>query len=99
MPRLRRAATLEDVPRYLLELYMPKGNVLEEAAARARLVGGAGDEAPVRYVRTMFVAEDETCFHVFEASSREALLEAVRRSGLADARITETVESETKEGS
>jgi hypothetical protein len=88
------------VPRYLLELYVPGGQALEEAAARARSVGasGAGAEARVRYIRTMFVAEDETCFHVFEAVSRDALLEAARRSGLADARITETEESETKEG-
>lgn len=87
------------MPRYLLELYVPQGQALEEATARARLVGGrqAGGDTDVRYVRTMFVAEDETCFHVFEASSRDALLEAARRSGLADARIAETVESETKE--
>jgi hypothetical protein len=82
------------MPRYLLELYVPPGQGLDAAVARAQLVGG-GD---VRYVRTMYVAEDETCFHVFEAVSREALLEAASRSGLADARITETVESETKEG-
>jgi hypothetical protein len=92
---------LNDVPRYLLELYMPSGQALEEETARARLVGDrqGGGEGAVRYVRTMFVAEDETCFHVFEASSREALLEAARRSGFADARIAETVESETREGS
>ncbi len=89
------------MPRYLLELYMPRGQALEEAAARARMVGDrkARSEAAVRYVRTMYVAEDETCFHVFEASSREALLEAASRSGLTDARITETIESDTKEGS
>ena len=82
------------MPRYLLELYVPRGQGLDEAAARAQLV----EDRDVRYVRTMFVAEDETCFHVFEAASREALLEAASRSGLEEARITETVESETKEG-
>ena len=83
------------MPRYLVELYMPRGQALEEASARGRRMG----EGDVRYLRTMYVAEDETCFHVFEASSREALLEAAQRSGLTDARITETVESETKERS
>ena len=82
------------MPRYLLELYVPRGKGLDEATTRARQVQVGG----VRYVRTMYVAEDETCFHVFEAASREALLEAASRSGLADVRITETVESESKEG-
>ncbi|PWU24999.1 MAG: hypothetical protein C5B48_03520 [Candidatus Rokuibacteriota bacterium] len=82
------------MPRYLLELYVPRGQGLEEAAARAQLV----QEKDVRYVRTMFVAEDETCFHVFEAASRDVLLEAASRSGLVEARITEAVESESREG-
>jgi hypothetical protein len=88
------------MPLYLLELYMPRGQAVEEAVARARLVGDrqVGGETAVRYVRTMYVAEDETCFHVFEAASREVLLEAASRSGLSDARITEAVETETKEG-
>jgi len=87
------------VPRYLLELYVPRREPLEEVAARARLIGeaDAGSEASVRYVRTMFVAEDETCFHVFEAASREALLEAARGSGLEDVRVTEAVETEGEE--
>jgi hypothetical protein len=82
------------VRRYLVELYVPRGHGLAEASAQARLV----DDTDVRYLRTMFVAEDDTCFHVFEAASREALLEAASRSGFADARITETVETERKEG-
>jgi hypothetical protein len=89
------------VPRYLLELYVPRREPLEEAAARARLIGGSdgGGETSVRYVRTMLVAEDETCFHVFEAPSREALRMAAHGSGLEEVRITEAVESETeKEG-
>jgi hypothetical protein len=48
----------------------------------------------VRYVRTLFVAEDETCFHVFDAPSREALVEAARRAGLTALRITEAIENE-----
>lgn len=82
------------MPRYLLELYVPRGLGLDEAAARARLV----EEKDVRYVRTMFVAEDETCFHVFEASTPDVLLEAAARSDLGEARISEAVETETKEG-
>lgn len=89
------------MPRYLLELYLARKGGLDEATAQARRVAeasGAGGP-PLRYVRTLYVAEDETCFHVFDASSREVLLEAALQSGLADARVTETVESETKERS
>ena len=55
---------------------------------------GAMQGRALRYVRTLVVAEDETCFHVFEAPSREALAEAARRAGLGEPRITETTQSE-----
>ena len=84
------------MPSYLLELYLPRAGSLAAAAEDARRVEQfatlEGEE--LRYVRTFFVAEDETCFHVFEASSREAVLEASRRAGLEDARVTEAVEEE-----
>jgi hypothetical protein len=76
------------VPRYLVELYAPVGQHLDEVVGRAQRMG----EPDVRYVRTMFVAEDETCFHVFEAPSREAVSAAATKNGFADARITEAVE-------
>jgi hypothetical protein len=78
------------MPRYLLELYAPRGQTVAEAAAQAQGVHQNG----IRYVRTLLVEEDETCFHVFEASSRDALRQAASRSGFADARITETIERE-----
>ena len=80
--------------RYVLELFVPRGETLEAAAARARGL----EHGEVRYVRTTFMAEDETCFHVFEAGSPDALLEAAARSGLGEARISQAVETETKEG-
>jgi hypothetical protein len=46
----------------------------------------------LRYVRTLFVAEDETCVHVFEARSREAVVAAAARGGLGDERIAEAIE-------
>jgi hypothetical protein len=55
-----------------------------EAAATLTLTG-----TPVRYVRTIFVREDETCFHVFEAASSESVREVIRRASLSAQRIVE----------
>ena len=81
------------MPSYLLELYVPRACPPARAADDARRVEEAAalDGEPLRYVRTIFVAEDETCFHVFEARSREALVKASRRAGLADPRVTKSV--------
>ena len=57
-------------------------------------VEGALEGRALRSVRTLFVAEDETYFHVFEAPSRDALVEAARSAGLTHVRVTEAVESE-----
>jgi hypothetical protein len=79
------------MPSYLLELYVPQAGSLPDASKAARRMA---DQAQLRYVRTLFVAEDETCFHVFESPSRDALVEAARRAGLPGARITEAIENE-----
>jgi hypothetical protein len=42
-------------------------------------------------VRSIFVPEDETCFHIFESSSKDAVLAATERAAFAFARIAETV--------
>jgi hypothetical protein len=81
--------------RYLLELYLPRGQPLEEAFGRAAQAADASSSgrSPIRYRRSLYVEEDETCFHVFDAPSREALLAAAGRVGLAGARIREAVEN------
>ena len=52
---------------------------------------GFGGGTPVRYLRSLFVPDDETCFLLYEAASAEAVRETVRRAGLAFERITEAV--------
>jgi hypothetical protein len=47
---------------------------------------------PVRYVRTTFLPDEKTCFHVFVAYSEEAVAEVCRRAGLGSARIMPAVE-------
>jgi hypothetical protein len=84
------------VPSYLLELKLPHGvspscGAEDARRVQAAAVPGAGE---LRYVRTVFVAEEETCFHLFEAPSRNAVVEAAARAGLAVARVTDAVLNE-----
>ena len=62
---------------------------LRKSRSATEAVSLAG--TPVRYVRSIFVPEDETCFYVFESSSREAVVAAIERAALPFARITEAV--------
>lgn len=83
---------------YLVESYASNApGALDESrerAQRAAELGGVG----VRYVRTMYLRDDETCFHVFEATSLEAVIEAAQRAGLPDTRVIEAMESEDGRG-
>jgi Protein of unknown function (DUF4242) len=46
---------------------------------------------PVRFLRSIFVPEDETCFYLVRAASADAVRAAAARSGLLFERITEAV--------
>ncbi len=67
---------------------------MEAAAIRARTTaeqmtcGGK----PIRYLRSIFVPEDETWFHLYEADSPEAVAEASARTGVPFERIVEAVQ-------
>jgi hypothetical protein len=80
------------MPSYLVESYLPaQPKLLAEARSRARR---AAELAPgVRYLRTTFLPEEETCFHLFEAPSATALGEAARRAQLGHTRIVEALET------
>src|SRR5918999_1583025 len=78
------------MPSYLVETYAPKLRV-DEARAAGRRARAAAEQlsregSRVRYVRTTFLPDDETCFHVFDAASEEAVGEAWRRAGIAGGR-------------
>jgi hypothetical protein len=89
------------MPSFLLELYLPRSRGVVEVAALAECAAAAATQggSPVRYVRSMHLAEDETCFLVFEAPSREVLLDAAHLAGLTEARVVEAVEAESIEPS
>jgi hypothetical protein len=80
---------------YLVELYVSRGDpcAVATAAERARVaVEELTEEGTcVRYVRAIFVPEDETCFFLYEADSAEAGREAARRAGLGSERVTEAL--------
>jgi hypothetical protein len=85
------------MPTYCLELFLSRASAarLEEEARQARLAAAAiaANGVLVHYVRTTYLAEDETCFHLFEANSAEDVAEAARRAGLPSERITLAVEA------
>jgi hypothetical protein len=82
---------------YLVELYLSRDGKpdLEGAVARVRAAAQelTREGAPVRYLRTIFVPEDETCFFLYDAASAEAAGEATRRAGLSFDRVVEAIDA------
>ena len=80
---------------FLVELYVSRSDA-EEAARSSGRVRLAAEEltregTAVRYVRSIFVPEDETCFVLCEAASADAVYETARRAALTFERIAEAV--------
>ena len=88
---------------YVIETYLSRARAAEFEAVTARLrdaiaatvMARSNAEPPVRLIRSYFVPEDETCFHVLEALSTEAAAEIGRRAGLSPERV---LEAEATEG-
>jgi hypothetical protein len=78
---------------FLVEAYTPAMINLVEVEARARRAAAQLAEAgtEVRYLHAIFVPADETCFHLFEAASADAVRAASERAGLSAQRIVEAV--------
>ena len=84
------------MPSYLVETYVPRSQAenVRAAGRRVRVAARtlARDGVSVRYVRTTLLPGDETCFHVFDAASREAVADACRLAGLDTTRIVLAIE-------
>jgi Protein of unknown function (DUF4242) len=86
------------MPEYLVEAYLPTA----DGATRRRVVATARSAAEemartgtaIRYLRSIFVPTDETCFHLFDAPSAELVREASERAGLGPERIVEAIQRE-----
>jgi hypothetical protein len=90
------------VPDYCLELYLAGGSraALEEAAGRARAAAesfGARGRS-VRYIRSTYQPDDETCLHFFTAASSEDVAEAARHAGLTGDRIKRSIHADKTSG-
>ena len=81
---------------YLVETYIPATQAHDARVAGRRARAAAREltreGVSVRYIRTTLLPGDETCFHVFEAVSHEAVAEACRLAGLEKPRIVPAVE-------
>jgi hypothetical protein len=74
------------VAEFLLELYVSRldGTTVEAGAERARRAAEdlCNEGRPVRYLRSLFVPDEETCFYIYEADSADDVREAARRADL-----------------
>ena len=79
---------------FLVELYAARADCSAVAAGTARLARAASqltDEGTqVRVVRSIFVAEDETCFVLVSAAAADQVREVAMRAAVEFERIVET---------
>jgi len=76
---------------------MPRSHA-QEARAAGRRARAAAEElsregVSIQYLRTTFMPDDETCFHLFEAASAEAVEEASTRAELGRARVVPAIDA------
>jgi hypothetical protein len=77
--------------RYTVELHVPRAGwgALQEAAARARQateqMRREGQE--IRFLRSVFVPEDDACFFLYEGPSAQAVKAAAQRAQLGVRRV------------
>ena len=78
---------------FLVELYVSHTDAgavaLGAARARAAAEELTREGTPVRYLRSIYVPEDETCFLLYEAGTATVAREAAGRAGLPFERIAE----------
>jgi hypothetical protein len=80
---------------FVVELYVPRADpsAVRRGAARARAAAEelAREGTVVRYLRSLFVPEDETCFYLYEASTAADVREAAHRAALPFDRVAEAI--------
>lgn len=74
---------------FLVEGYVPRMDAEGRAGLVARLHAAAAREAGVTYLHSIFVPDDETCFHLFGGASADAVRRAVEHAEIRWHRIAE----------
>jgi hypothetical protein len=79
------------MPEYLLELYVPAGtvNATGDGSFRDAAERVASRGKPVQYLRSIYIAADETCFVLLEAETIETAREVARLAGVPSNRVSE----------
>lgn len=84
------------MPSFLVESYVAHVRATDITSLAARAEAGAASGArggiAVRHVRSFLAPDDDICFHVFEAPSREAVARMTELANLDHERITEVIE-------
>ena len=85
---------------FLAETYLPATTSSDEMERSAFEAAAAltAEGTPIRFIRSILVPEDETCFFVFEAASSIAVQEVARRAGCGEARVSRAIERSQTEG-
>ena len=85
---------------FLAETYVPATASSAEVERSAIEAAAAltAEGTPIRFLRSILVPEDETCFFVFEATSPMAVQEVTRRAGCGEARVSRAIEEPQPEG-
>ena len=79
-----------------MQRYLVEAHCALEADALARAVRLCAGET--RQIRSVFVPEDQICFHLIEAQSLEAATAAIASAEIAHARIVEAIEWHNADG-
>lgn len=70
---------------FLVEAYVSRSDAPADERKFSELLPA------IRFVRSIYVPEDETCFYLFQAASIDDVREAAVRAGLRVERITEAL--------
>ena len=97
----RTFGLVQTLARYAVELNRPDGGWtgIEAATARARRAAAEmrTEGTPVRFLRSVFVPEDESCFFLYEGPNADADRDAAGRAELTVAHIDKTIGLEPEE--
>jgi hypothetical protein len=92
-----RPRNLGHVTEYLLELYVARADAVAFERGVEQVRRSAAEHTregtPVRYLRAIFVPDDETCFLIFEAGSADAVRSVAARAGLEFDHVAAAIET------